>query len=157
MAAKGLSVIGVDPGVEGGICVMGPSESVLLLAPFHSHMVESEVVEIVNEAVLTARLYRESVCYFEKVGYKKGDGGKGAFIFGKITGILRGALLAERMKIISVSPVRWMSYLDCLTGGNKNVTKRKAISLYPDTKITHNTADALLIALYGQRRLAAPR
>jgi len=43
--------------------------------------------------------------------------------------------------------------LECLTGGNKNVSKAKAKELFPGTKFTHTTADATLIAEFGRRRI----
>jgi hypothetical protein len=39
-----------------------------------------------------------------------------------------------------------------MTKGDKNVSKRRAQELYPQLKITHSTADALLIATYGTRQ-----
>jgi hypothetical protein len=39
----------------------------------------------------------------------------------------------------------------CLTKGDKNVSKARAQELFPALKITHATADALLIAEYGRR------
>ena len=38
--------------------------------------------------------------------------------------------------------------MDCLTGGDKNVTKRKAQSLFPWVKVTHAIADSMLLAEY---------
>jgi hypothetical protein len=43
--------------------------------------------------------------------------------------------------------------MGCLTGGDKNVSKNRALELFPEVdevkKITHATADALLIGKYG--------
>jgi hypothetical protein len=38
------------------------------------------------------------------------------------------------------------------TKGDKNVSKRRAQELFPQLKVTHATADALLIAEYGRRQ-----
>ena len=38
-----------------------------------------------------------------------------------------------------------------LSKGDKNVTKSRAQELFPELKITHAIADALLIAEYGRR------
>lgn len=51
---------------------------------------------------------------------------------------------------IFVRPQVWMSDLGCLTKGDKNVTKRLAQELFPDFKVTHRNADALLIAYWAQ-------
>ena len=49
-------------------------------------------------------------------------------------------------------PQVWQKALGCMTGGDKNVTKRRAQELFPGHKITHATADALLIAHYGTKQ-----
>jgi len=41
--------------------------------------------------------------------------------------------------------------MGCMTKGDKNVSKRKAQELFPSMKVTHASADALLIAEYGRR------
>jgi len=46
--------------------------------------------------------------------------------------------------------------LGCLSKGDKNVTKAKAQEQFPNIKVTHATADALLIALYGRGMQGAP-
>jgi hypothetical protein len=43
----------------------------------------------------------------------------------------------------------WQKALGCLTKGDKNITKRKAQEMFPGIKVTHATADSLLIAHYG--------
>jgi hypothetical protein len=40
-----------------------------------------------------------------------------------------------------------------MSKGDKNVTKRRAQQLFPQLKVTHAIADALLIAEYGRRVL----
>ena len=49
-----------------------------------------------------------------------------------------------------IDPKTWMKALDCLTGGDKNVTKAMATELFPDWKVTHANADALLISHYAE-------
>jgi hypothetical protein len=43
--------------------------------------------------------------------------------------------------------------MQCLTKGDKNVSKAAAQRLWPKLKITHANADALLIAEYGRQFL----
>jgi hypothetical protein len=84
------------------------------------------------------------------VGYIPGDGAQGAFTFGDITGFLRGFMRARGLAVRRVSPQLWQAKLECMTRGDKNVTKRRAAALFPGVKVVHAVADALLIALYGQ-------
>jgi len=53
---------------------------------------------------------------------------------------------------VDVYPMMWQAKMECLTGGNKNVSKHRAQELFPGVRITHAVADALLIAEYGRRR-----
>ena len=121
---------------------------------FQPAMVETEVVSTVCDAVKLLMLHDSNACFFEKVGYMPTDGGKGAFTFGSINGLLRGALLARGVWPRYVAPMTWQAAMECLSGGSKNVTKLRAQQLFPKEKVTHGSADALLIAEYGRRRLA---
>jgi Holliday junction resolvasome RuvABC endonuclease subunit len=79
-------------------------------------------------------------------------GVKSAFTFGNGFGHLEMALTAAGIPFERVSPQRWQKALGCLTKGDKNVSKRRAQELFPSMKITHATADALLIAYYGTKQ-----
>jgi len=143
-------VLGIDPGVNGGMCIVAPpgGEPIVVHA-FHPKDREEDVVSTVVKYVEKAG--RNNICLMEKVGYIRGDGGKGAFTFGKVYGLLRGAVHSTGVRIHDVSPMVWQTRMGCLTGGDKNVSKRRAQELFPYwvESITHNTADAMLIARYG--------
>jgi len=42
--------------------------------------------------------------------------------------------------------------MGCMTKGDKNVSKRRSQELFPQIKVTHAIADALLIASYGAKQ-----
>lgn len=151
MTPATCAVLGIDPGVRGGVALLQPDGKTILAQGLKPEMTEDDVTRIVGEAVGLAHYARcHLVCYMEKVGYIRGDGGLGAFTFGRIYGLLRGILRCRSVPIHDVYPQMWQAKLDCLSGGNKNVTKLKAQTLFPDLEhITHATADALLIAYYG--------
>jgi hypothetical protein len=112
-------------------------------------MTHGELVAEIAVALAELRRYDGRLVYMEKVGYMPTDGGQGAFTFGTVNGLIRGALHALGCPPRDVMPLAWQSRLNCVTGGNKNVSKRRALDLYPDVKVTHAVADALLIARYG--------
>lgn len=149
------AVLGVDPGVRGGMAVIQRDGSPIQTWTFKPVMRQDELVHHVRSAVNLLRLYGGCHAYFEKVGYRPTDGGKGAFTFGRVVGLLAGALLANSCVIHEVAPMIWQTKLDCLTGGNKNVSKSKAQELFPSINVTHAIADALLIAEFGRRMLAS--
>jgi hypothetical protein len=67
-----------------------------------------------------------------------------------------------------ISPLKWQNRLACRTKGDKKVTKSLAIKLFPflsktlssgerKSTVTLDTADALLIGLYGYLEYANPK
>ena len=146
-----LEVMGIDPGVKGGIALLHPDGRVSNTAALDG-MTEVELTAAMRDLSLS-----RPICFIEKVGYIKGDGAMGSFTFGKVYGLLRGLALGFGLEIVDVSPMMWQSRMGCLSGGNKNVTKNKAIELFFEYHrrrtrgITHGIADALLIAEYGRR------
>lgn len=148
------AVLGVDPGVKGGMALLRLDGTIASVWTFRPGDDEGLVVSAVGDAVTLLRAYSSLECVFERVGYMPSDGGQGAFTFGAINGLLRGALLALGVRPRYVYPQAWQTELECLSGGSKNVTKLRAKQLFPGEKVTHGSADALLIAEYGRRRLA---
>jgi len=149
--------MGQDPGITGAMAVLDDAGNVLDVTAMRPNMTDVEAVAV---AVHYCKTYPLLASFCEKVGYigkkgdrKTGDGGKGAFTFGDVTGLIRGAILARGVKVYRPRPAIWQMHMGCLTGGNKNVSKEKAIELFPHTKMTHSIADALLIAEHGRRRL----
>ena len=150
-------VLGIDPGVNGGATILNAAGQIIFLHPFRPTMTEKDCVLLVWSAVTVLRKEVGNVCYFEKVGVMPHDGKVGAFSFGKINGLIRGALLAYDIEVRLVPPMIWMSRIEgAMTGGSKNVTKNKAKELFPShaDKMTHAVADSVLIALYGWRQMA---
>lgn len=147
------AVLGIDPGVNGGLAVLSENGVPLHVQAFRPTMTHKELIGHVADASECLIRYASRECFVEKVGFKKGDGGKGANTFGRVDGLLRGAAWALGLEVHDVSPLLWQTRLECLTGGNKNVSKRKAIELFGGRgiKITHAVADALLIAEFGRR------
>jgi hypothetical protein len=148
-----MSVMGVDPGVRGGLAVLCGDGTVAHVCAFRPDMTHGELVGAVRRGLEILAWQGGHSVFVEKVGYMPGDGGKGANTFGRVDGLIRGALHAIGYPPTDVSPMTWQAAMECLTGGNKNVSKNKAKELYPDLKMTHAIADALLIARYGWLRL----
>lgn len=144
------AVMGVDPGVSGGVAVIGVGGRVTFVRGFAPGMTEDDCVLLLYHATAALREDDGRECYLEKVGHIPGDGPQGSFTFGKIYGFLRGYLKARGVIVRDVFPMMWQTRLECLTGGDKNVSKRRAIALFPEVTMTHAVADALLIAQYGR-------
>ncbi len=140
------AVLGVDPGVNGGLCVLGAGSSILHRAKFWPDMTRKDFLLVSQSAVNKLRAAGGVFAFLEKVGHIPGDGPQGSFTFGRVYGWCEMALTADGVYVRDVPPILWQTKLDCLTGGDKNVSKRRAQTLWPT---------AALIAEFGRRALAA--
>ena len=151
-----IAVIGIDPGVHGGLTLLNPLGGLVYVRPVPE--TEDELCSLLRIFAQQLSLYDSDACFIEKVGFIKGDGGKGSFTFGRIYGALRMGVRSNGLRIYDVPPVIWQSRLGCLTGGDKNISKDAAIRLFgpanPGLRITHAIADSMLIARYGWLQLA---
>lgn len=165
--------VGIDPGVNGGIAVIDEERNVMSMTKMPDTL--KEVWEYFNVWKVASYLTMDMHVAIEHVTgyipsrdkYRKQyaeDGGNiqpgsRAFTFGRSYGWLEMALVAcglrEDEDFQYVTPQKWQKYLgipkrtsDMTDGQWKNVLKATAQRMYPDTKITLKTADALLLAEY---------
>jgi Holliday junction resolvasome RuvABC endonuclease subunit len=148
-----MTTIGIDPGQSGGIawidekgraCVEKMPETLADLWELMQSITEGFVGFSASNNLFKA--------YIEQVHSSPQMGVKSAFTFGNGYGHLEMALTAAGIPFERVRPQKWQQAMGCMTKGDKNVSKRRAQELYPQLKITHATADALLIATYGTRQ-----
>ena len=142
------TIIGVDPGANGGIAWITDGKACVEKMPDTLQDLWELVVSISLEAGTGGMGIR---AYLEAVSSSPQMGVVSAFSFGRGYGNLEMALTAAGISFERVRPQVWQKALGCMTKGDKNVSKRKAQELFPDRKITHATADALLIAHYGTK------
>ena len=146
---KHQTIIGVDPGANGGIAWITDGKSCVEKMPDTLQDLWDLVVSISLEAGTGGTGIR---AYIEQVSSSPQMGVVSAFSFGRGYGNLEMALTAAGIPFERVRPQVWQKVLGCMTKGDKNVSKRKAQELFPDRKVTHATADALLIAYYGTKQ-----
>jgi hypothetical protein len=137
--------IGIDNGSSGGIAVLNERGVIYAAVPMPPTDVEiySSLIEYASADVTRAVL--EHAQAFPKMGTSS------AFNYGRGYGAMQMALAAASIPFDIVVPRKWMAALSCLTRGDKNISKRRAEQLFPGRRITHATADALLIAEYCRR------
>ena len=136
--------IGIDPGLSGGIAFI-PSNG----TPWAHKMPETDkdLMDLLRDATSIA----QAKALIELVHSSPQMGVKSAFTFGEGYGRLQMALTALGIPYERVRPAMWQKAMGCMTKGDKNVSKRRAQELFPDIKVTHAIADALLIAEYNRR------
>jgi hypothetical protein len=151
------TIIGIDPGVNGGIAWITDGKPCVEKMPDTLQDLWDLLCDIKQGQGPSPGL-RLSVAvegckaYIEQVHSSPQMGVKSAFTFGQGYGRLEMALTCASIPFERVRPQVWQKALGCLTKGDKNVSKRRAQELYPQLKITHATADALLIATYGTKQ-----
>lgn len=135
--------IGIDPGKGGGLAVI--EESGLVKDWIKMPETETDLIDWLRGLRGQPRATLERVRSSPQMGVAS------AFTFGRGYGSLRMGLIACGIPFDEVTPQKWQRAMNCLTGGDKNVSKARAQELFPTVKITHAIADALLIAEYGRR------
>jgi Holliday junction resolvasome RuvABC endonuclease subunit len=145
-----VTALGIDPGASGGIAALAADGTLLWAVP--TPATHRDILDLLQSA-WPARAVLEFVRSSPQMGVVS------AFSFGAHAGALRMALVAAGIPFDEVTPQKWQAAMQCRTKGDKNVSKRRAQELFPSVKVTHATADALLLAEYGRRidrRLTAP-
>lgn len=144
-----MTIIGIDPGSNGGIAWFSNGNVCVEKIPNDL----KDLYEILRDISYNSHGNLELVhCYLEKVHSSPQMGVVSAFSFGNGYGHIEMALTANRIPFEKVRPQTWMKDLDCMTKGDKNISKNKAQAMFPDIKVTHAIADALLIMSYGRKQ-----
>lgn len=153
------TVIGIDPGLSGGIAInWPPSKPVAEKMP----ATPTDLLELLRRYIF---VNESSVAFIEKVNAGPKMGSSAAFKFGQNVGQILALCVACGFRIEYVSPQKWQRALGLIVSGRglgqndtakKNRNKARAQELFPGIKITHAIADALLIAEFGRRQLLTP-
>lgn len=154
--------IGIDPGLSGGIAYIAVHNAYTIKLPeiegLEAPSITTVALKMPDTEADTAEFFKqitinkEVKALIEKVHSMPKQGVTSSFTFGRNYGFLRGCLISHGISFDEVQPAIWQKTLGCLTKGDKNVSKAKAQQLFPELKVTHATADALLIAEYLRRR-----
>ncbi len=139
--------VGIDPGKMGGIAVISDTECILALKMPPTEEETLENLEYILEEVNVLSCFLEEV--HPMPSFLKGSISN--FKLGQSYGQLRAFLVACGVKFETVNCRRWQNYLNCPSGGDKNVLKRAAEVLFPKVIVNLYVADALLIAEYARR------
>lgn len=142
--------IGIDPGKSGGMAAVGDGEQ--FVGPPMAKLKDMTEADVV--AWLDFICVDDAVAVIECVSSSPQMGVVSAFTFGRSYGFLRGLLIGCRIAFTEVRPQKWQKAMGCLSKGDKNITKGKAQQLFPGVKVTHATADALLLAMFCRRHHA---
>lgn len=141
-----MIILGIDPGASGAIGMLRYENGTL-------EGIGAMKLDVTERDISDYFAYQDRplFAFIERVHSMPKQGVASSFKFGVSYGFLRGCLIAHEIPFEEVTPQKWQKFMGCLSRGDKNVTKAKAQQLFPEIKITHAVADALLIAEYGRR------
>lgn len=177
-----MTIIGIDPGSDGAIAFLGEDQAVLGIADIPTITVTAirktkegsptktkkgnrreidtaAVVKILEMYVPDDILGIRSMVFIERVNAMPKQGIASAFSFGKTAGLIEGVVCALKIPLEYVAPVKWTRAMMPGTTHEKAqgiITAKRLLPTASDwlTLAKHtNRADALLIALYGLRKL----
>jgi hypothetical protein len=139
-----VQYLGIDVGAAGGLALLDAAGRVQWAKPMPED--DLDLLTLLMQTALD-----ETEVVLEAVHSSPQMGVTSAFSFGQQAGRVRMALVATRLAYRGVTPMMWQRRMECVSGGDKNVTKARAQGLWPGLKVTHKIADALLLAEYGRR------
>ena len=147
------TIIGIDPGASGGIAfIFEDGQRYAYKMP----LTERDLVDLLKSYDLDS-----CVVWLEKVHAFPGQGSVSVWSFAQNYGFLRGMLIALEVPLYDVTPQKWQKWQGVTKSQavskigktkHKNVLKQIAQQHFPELKITHAIADALLIAEYGKNQ-----
>ena len=145
-------IIGIDPGLDGGIAIISGS-SIELLETIPTQPKGGFIKRQVDAQKLgnILRVFPDAICYLEQVSSRPGQGVGSVFSFGDTFGAIRGVLGALNIPVYMVTPQKWKKELKI---SSKEDSLKASQDLFLGLKFKkkdHNIAEALLIAYYGQQ------
>jgi len=159
-----MIIIGIDPGLSGGIAVLD-NNKVLELFDMPVMADGKKNKKQLNSALL-AKLIKENISntsesavIVEQVNAMPGQGVTSMFNFGQTFGAIKGICATLELPIFFVRPSKWKKHFE-LINSSKDASRTKAIEMYPhlaeklSKKKDVNKSDAILIArFYCETRL----
>tara|TARA_B100000780_G_C20812829_1_gene322952 strand:- start:68 stop:556 length:489 start_codon:yes stop_codon:yes gene_type:complete len=153
-----MRIIGIDPGLSGGIAILEDKKiKELFDMPVMPDGKKNK--RQLNSALLVKLIkdnikdLEDTVMIVEQVNAMPGQGVTSMFNFGQTFGAIKGICAALGLPIFFVRPAKWKKHFE-LINSSKDASRTKAIEMYPSIseqlskKKDVNKSDALLIARY---------
>lgn len=147
--------LGIDPGQNGGLVLLS---SYRVLKSSKMPVTERGIWDWLSDR----RIDVQVMGVIEKVHSMPGQGVSSTFKFGVNYGLLRMALVGQRISFEGVTPQTWQKRLGVPSRKPtesktdfKNRLKALAQRLFPDEKVILATADALLLAYYCRKMFSS--
>lgn len=153
--------IGIDPGKNGGIAVIGyenKREQNQRKIDVYVYQ-DDTLIKLAKEFAYFRNVLKEdSICYLELVHAMPKQGVSSTFNFGMNFGFIQGVLKAYNIPYELVTPQKWKKEFSCTSDKNTSIEVCKRLFPKVNLKATvrckkdhDGMAEALLIAEYGRR------
>lgn len=156
--------LGIDPGLSGALAVLSADGRLVDVAkmPTEPHGKSRRVSGRAVRAFLDRTTERTGnafgLCMLEQVASRPGQGAPSIFTFGRAFGVVEGVLSALALPTDYATPQVWKRAFGL--GSDKAESIRKACDLIPallawpekGSKLTHDQAEAVLLAEFARRR-----
>lgn len=143
--------IGIDPGKDGAMAIVAPSETIV--APYE----KSSYIEHLHAVKDFTKDIR---CVVEHVGAMPGQGSVSMFHFGENFGWIQGVLDSMKIPYELVRPQKWKKEFSCTSDKNTSIQVAQRLFPYVDLRRTMRCSkphdgicEALLMAEYARRKL----
>ena len=145
-----MIIIGIDPGLDGGIAVLD-GKKIELLETIPTQIKSGFVKRQVDthELARILRPFRDGKCYLEQVAARPMQGVSSVFSFGDTYGSIRGVLGALNITTYYIPPQSWKKSLKISSKEDSIMVAKGLFNLDKLRKKDHNLAEALLIAHFG--------
>ena len=151
-----MLILGVDPGLDGALAAVALDGSLISVTDMPTIKPGAKrAIDEVELARILADFGHISAVALELVGVRPGEGGVGAFTFGKGIGLIRGMLRMKFLPIMDCTPRTWQRAVGIETGAGKDASRALAkerfqrhAHLFARVK-DDGRSDACLIALWG--------
>jgi hypothetical protein len=145
-----MMFIGIDPGASGGIAVIYDGG---FAQAFPMPETDKEILDLLREFAPPEGKESEVFACIERLNAMS-PGRQACFQLGQSYGKLKMALIACGIPFSEVLPAAWQKAMGCPSKKGRTYAQRKALlraraqALFPQLKVTNQTADALLICSY---------
>ena len=150
-------VIGIDPGLSGGIAILEDDKVRLEKMPVlvdsktgRRHVCVSKLKEILSTSL-------PAFVVLEKAQPMPRDGSMGSFRYGECFGTISAVVEMLGFECLQVHPATWKTAM-ALKGATKDDSRAMATEIVGkdvfSKKNSHNLAEALLLAQYGRKILS---
>lgn len=136
-----MIVFGCDPGRSGAICAMHGTGEIIGFCRLN------EPYESIADWVRGVAVPDQSVACVERI---QSFGKKFSIVkLVESYGFVQGVFASLGVPVTLVRPQDWQKTMNCMTGGDKRISRDAARRVFANEHITIQTADAALIAKYA--------